>query len=40
VDDDDEEEEEIGTPDTGVPPKINSSLDEGDLESPFSSRIS
>jgi hypothetical protein len=34
------DEEEIGIPDTGVPPKINSSLDEGDPESPFSFTIS
>jgi hypothetical protein len=34
------DEKETGTADTGVPPKINSSLDEGDPESPFSFTIS
>jgi hypothetical protein len=37
---DEKDEEEIETPATGVPPKINSSLDEGDPESPFSLIIS
>jgi hypothetical protein len=39
-DEEEEEDEEIETPATGVPPKINSSLDEGDPESPFSFTIS